>query len=33
MAGRHKFGFDADTVWHDPKNAQLRQAGHASLRR
>jgi hypothetical protein len=21
----YKFGFDADTVWNDPKNAQLRQ--------
>jgi hypothetical protein len=26
----YKFGFDADTVWNDPKNAQLRQAGHLS---
>jgi hypothetical protein len=25
-----KFGFDADTVWNDPKNAQLRQAGRLS---
>jgi ribosomal protein L16 Arg81 hydroxylase len=21
----HQFGFDADTVWNDPKNAQLQQ--------
>jgi hypothetical protein len=26
----YKFGFDADTVWSDPTNAQLRQAGHLS---
>jgi hypothetical protein len=26
----YKFGFDADTVWNDPKNAQLRQAGQLS---
>jgi hypothetical protein len=26
----YKFGFDADTVWNDPKNAQLRQAGRLS---
>jgi hypothetical protein len=26
----YKFGFDADTVWNDPQNAQLRQAGHLS---
>jgi hypothetical protein len=26
----YKFGFDADTVWNDPTNAQLRQAGHLS---
>jgi hypothetical protein len=26
----YQFGFDADTVWNDPQNAQLRQAGHLS---
>jgi hypothetical protein len=26
----YRFGFDADTVWNDPQNAQLRQAGHLS---
>jgi N-acetylmuramoyl-L-alanine amidase len=25
LALAHQFGFDADTVWNDPKNAQLRQ--------
>jgi hypothetical protein len=26
----YKFGSDADAVWNDPTNAQLRQAGHLS---
>jgi hypothetical protein len=26
----YQFGFDADTVWNDPQNAQLRQDGHLS---
>jgi hypothetical protein len=26
----YKFGFNADTVWKDPKNVQLRQQGHLS---
>jgi hypothetical protein len=26
----YQFGFDADTVWNDPTNTQLRQAGHLS---
>ncbi len=26
----YQFGFDADTIWNDPKNAQLRQAGRLS---